>query len=889
MAIAIPSPGLIASLDPGLMVAGDPQSGQGQAVGFRSFRNMLADRESIRTSYGRTAILGNRIYVGGTSSKIAVYLRKDTTRFFGNLLVAVRQFRVTGTAKPTAAGYLSDTNNVHFTPDMVGRIAYNVSSPGYTVITAFVNSTKLQVADDIFVYPNDYWIATRSEVVAMAPFVTDGSIVFADETLLGEMEDDEFLEIVVFQNRAYLLSGTNRGAIVYKNSFRLIGLTECTDNNSLSVDLTYFGVLSGNYKWALCWYDQATYKISPPLIIDNSGDWYTLTTKRLVIDPTTLPTSSTDTYTHLLLYRKKDEWDDWYRVAEITKDANASSGTTTAAAAKYLISTGAFDIDDIGMLAVNTLSEQAARITKLLNANEVLLETDIFLGDQAYTITDGITTSAAANKLIDSGASWDSSVIGKRVHDSAFNWATITGVDSPTQLALNADIFSSGEAYTICEVTTGFGTKILNDSGAGFDSTLVGKKVHNESAQWAYVVEVISTSELRLSADIFSASGEGYRFETGRNTTTTPNKLIDQRASFDGTYVGKVLYNEAGTHATITAVDFAWQLALSAGIFDSWTGESFGIAFGDNVADSVALASNVLIPDRDPPCGFTRIFTYRNRAHFYGGYALRINGGVSTTQGSAVVTLAAGYTTAEWMIGSKIFISPIGSASVLAYEVRRILSSTQLELVSNWTDASVSGGNARIVSDANRIAFAYQNFGDAEMLNAWYLIDVEPEDGDLIMHCAEVQERLVVLKRRNVYLVVIPPVVDEIDATIPEVFYRIVSLGCKQGCVGPRAACHDHEGNLYWFAGDAGVLRYDGAQIRELSGAVRDRIREMDTDSFYDAVLFFEPNGREIILANLTTTAGEADVALAFSLKTGGWREMADFDVRAVCAVAVKV
>lgn len=888
MTIAIPSPGLVASLDPGLMVIHDPQSGETQAVGFRSFRNMLADRESIRTLYGRTAILGNRIYAGGTSSKIAVYLRKDATRLFGNLLVAVRQYRVTGTAKPTAAGYLSDTTNGHFTPEMVGRIAYNVSNPGYTVITAFVNPTKLQVADDIFVYPNDYWIGARSEVVAMAPFVTDGSIVFADETLLGEMEDDELLEMVVFQNRAYLLSGTNRGAIVYKNSFRLIGLTECTDNNSLSVDLTYFGLLTGNYKWALCWYDPGTYKIGPPLIIDNSGDWYTLTTKRLVIDPTTLPSSATDTYTHLLLYRKRDEWDDWYRVAEITKDANASSGTTTAAAAKYLISTGAFDIDDVGMLAVNTASEQAARITKLLNANEVLLETDIFLGDQAYTIADGITTSAAANKLIDSGASWDSSVIGKRVHDSALNWATITGVDSPTQLALNANIFSSGEAYTICEVTTGAAANRLNDSGAGFDSTLVGKKVHNESAQWAYVVEVISTSELRLSANIFG-SGEGYRFETGRNTTVTANKLIDQRASFDGTYVGKVVYNEAGTHATITGVDYAWQLALSADIFSSWTGESFGITFGDNVADSVALASNVLIPDRDPPCGFTTMFVYRNRAHFYGGYALAISGGVSTTQGSAVVTLGAGYTTAEWMIGSKIFISAIGSTSVLAYEVRRILSSTQLELVSNWSDASVSGGNARIVSDPNRIAFAYQNFGDAEMLNVWYLIDVEPEDGDLIMHCAEVQERLVVLKRRNVYLVVVPPVVDEVDATIPEVFYRIVSLECGQGCIGVRAACHDHEGNLYWFAGDAGVLRYDGARIQELSGAVRDRIRQLDTNKFHDAILFFEPNGREIVLGNLTATDGETDLALAFSLETGQWREMADFDVRAVCTVAVTV
>jgi hypothetical protein len=305
--------------------------------------------------------------------------------------------------------------------------------------------------------------------------------------------------------------------------------------------------------------------------------------------------------------------------------------------------------------------------------------------------------------------------------------------------------------------------------------------------------------------------------------------------------------------------------------------------------DSVALASNVLIPDRDPPCGFTGMFVFRNRAHFYGGYRLAITGGASATNGSAVVTLSAGYTTDEWMIGAKVFIAAGGSTSVRPYAVRRILTTTTLELVSNWADASVSSGNAVILTDPNKIVFSYQTFGDVEMANVFYEIDVAPNDGDLLMHCAVVRDRVICLKKRAVYLLAMAEVVDEADSTPPQVNYRALSLGCEQGCVGPRAAVQDAMGNLYWFAGDGGVWRYDGGRAMEISGAVRDYPRRLDTELLYYAVMMFEPNNNEIVVGNLTFDDGSQDkIALAVDLDTGAWREMADLDLSAWATVQVQ-
>ena len=66
--------------------------------------------------------------------------------------------------------------------------------------------------------------------------------------------------------------------------------------------------------------------------------------------------------------------------------------------------------------------------------------------------SDGSATSTSANKLVDSAATFvaDGVAIGHvvaNITDQTF--ATVIAVDSTTQLSLSADIFVSGESYTI--------------------------------------------------------------------------------------------------------------------------------------------------------------------------------------------------------------------------------------------------------------------------------------------------------------------------------------------------------------------------------------------------------------------------------------------------------
>jgi len=63
----------------------------------------------------------------------------------------------------------------------------------------------------------------------------------------------------------------------------------------------------------------------------------------------------------------------------------------------------------------------------------------------------GETTSDTTDKLVDSAAKFGSRLKGKTVQDSTGNTATITAVDSSTQLSLGSDIMGNSEFYSILE------------------------------------------------------------------------------------------------------------------------------------------------------------------------------------------------------------------------------------------------------------------------------------------------------------------------------------------------------------------------------------------------------------------------------------------------------
>ena len=83
-------------------------------------------------------------------------------------------------------------------------------------------------------------------------------------------------------------------------------------------------------------------------------------------------------------------------------------------------------------------------------------------------LTTGTTTATTATKLVDSAASFTTSVeVGNIVVNTTDNTMTnITAIDSDTTLSVDDDIFTSGETYTVYKQAE-TGGAILYVGGAG--------------------------------------------------------------------------------------------------------------------------------------------------------------------------------------------------------------------------------------------------------------------------------------------------------------------------------------------------------------------------------------------------------------------------------------
>ena len=81
---------------------------------------------------------------------------------------------------------------------------------------------------------------------------------------------------------------------------------------------------------------------------------------------------------------------------------------------------------------------------------EVIKSDTINVPNIAGPSFSGTTTGDAANKLVDSTASFTSNVLGYIVYNTSDSTvATVTAVDDANTLSLSADIMDSGEAYTL--------------------------------------------------------------------------------------------------------------------------------------------------------------------------------------------------------------------------------------------------------------------------------------------------------------------------------------------------------------------------------------------------------------------------------------------------------
>lgn len=110
------------------------------------------------------------------------------------------------------------------------------------------------------------------------------------------------------------------------------------------------------------------------------------------------------------------------------------------------------------------------------SALEVHLSDNANIPNTSSVPASGTTTGTTANKLVDSGETFESKVqVGDIVYNTSdATAATVTAVDSDTQLSLNGDIMTSGEAYTIyrgkqsgCVLYVGVGGQVKVTTSGG--------------------------------------------------------------------------------------------------------------------------------------------------------------------------------------------------------------------------------------------------------------------------------------------------------------------------------------------------------------------------------------------------------------------------------------
>ena len=94
----------------------------------------------------------------------------------------------------------------------------------------------------------------------------------------------------------------------------------------------------------------------------------------------------------------------------------------------------------------NKTLNEANKIVKFLEDQGGVTAFDWYPPDSDINST---TTSAATNKLVDTAQYFTNRYLNTIVTDSGASTATVTAVDSSTQLSLSSDLMSSGEAYTI--------------------------------------------------------------------------------------------------------------------------------------------------------------------------------------------------------------------------------------------------------------------------------------------------------------------------------------------------------------------------------------------------------------------------------------------------------
>jgi hypothetical protein len=238
-----------------------------------------------------------------------------------------------------------------------------------------------------------------------------------------------------------------------------------------------------------------------------------------------------DSYNVQTDYDGQEAYGGWLKsIAPSVFDVQAT-GTNTSVVSLKLVDSGASFLTTaaVGDTVKNTTTGLSTKVVRVVSDTELRLNDNRFTSTpQNYSVerfnnsvkATGTTTSTASLKLVDSGASFLTTVSeGDRVKNTTDNtYSYVVSVDSDTQLSIYDEIFVSGEGY---QVEGGFGwtttgTQFLITAGVNqsSDSTKVTKN------------PVVSPDDFT----VYVTPGLSISFSGGGSTTvasvTNANELV---------------------------------------------------------------------------------------------------------------------------------------------------------------------------------------------------------------------------------------------------------------------------------------------------------------------------------------------------------------------------
>jgi hypothetical protein len=231
-----------------------------------------------------------------------------------------------------------------------------------------------------------------------------------------------------------------------------------------------------------------------------------------------------------------------------------------------------FVAGDVGRTVRNNTDNDTATISSIDSSTLVTLSSALFQNDHG----DTWEVEAGPNNLRDTGASFTSALVGRRVRNTNDSTtATVSTFINSNELTLSSGIFDNKNGHTY-EMEPGYDR--LYDPSASFTDEYIGKIVRNTTDNTtATVSSRVSGTELVLSSGIFdNQDGEGYRIEV-------PNNILrDTGVTFvSGTHDNRIIRNlDTALVSTVISVNSYNDLVLEDNIFGQTNAANYKVEGG---------------------------------------------------------------------------------------------------------------------------------------------------------------------------------------------------------------------------------------------------------------------------------------------------------------------